>query len=160
MTNEEMIKDLGRIMDLLDMHIDLNQSLNITQMEFAYLRLKCIVKALEQQPCEDAISREAVEEMIKAEMPERGMWEIEGDTVKNTVCEVCVDLMQELSKLPSVTSQPKTGHWIIDIKDEDYCICSECKHRFDVDHLKFSWDIYAFPPHCPNCGAKMTESEE
>ena len=49
----------------------------------------------------------------------------------------------------------KKGHWIVDIKDMDYCFCSECQHRFDVDHLKFSWDKYELPPHCPNCGADM-----
>lgn len=67
-------------------------------------------RALSAEPCEDAISRQAVEKMIKAEMPERGMWEIEGDTVKETVCEVCVDLMQELSKLPSVTPKEKSEY--------------------------------------------------
>ena len=69
------------------------------------------IKALEKEPCEDAVSRQAVEKMIKAEMPERGMWEIEGDTVKETVCEVCVDLIQELYKLQPVTPKEKTG-WI------------------------------------------------
>lgn len=61
---------------------------------------------------EDAVSRQAVEEMIKAEMPERGMCEIEGDKEKETVCEVCVDLMQKLSELPPVAPQPRTGNWI------------------------------------------------
>lgn len=42
-----------------------------------------------------------VEEMIKAEMPERGMWEIEGDKEKEIVCEVCVDLLQKLFDLPA-----------------------------------------------------------
>lgn len=60
---------------------------------------------------EDAVSRQAVEEMIKAEMPERGMWEIEGNKEKETVCEVCVDLMQKLSELPPGTLFSK-GHWI------------------------------------------------
>jgi len=64
MTNEEMIKDLSRIMDLLDMHIDLNQSLNITQMEVAYLSLKCIVRALGQQTCDGM--RDATEEERKS----------------------------------------------------------------------------------------------
>ena len=66
------------------------------------------IKALEQQPCEDLISRQAVEEMIKSELPERGMWEIYGDKVNEAVCEVCIDLMQKLSDLPPVTPQPKT----------------------------------------------------
>ena len=64
--------------------------------------LQIIDKYAEQEPCADAVSRQAVDEMIKAEMPERGMWEIEGDKEKETVCEVCVDLMQKLSELPSV----------------------------------------------------------
>ena len=61
--------------------------------------------------------------------------------------------------LELLEQKPKTGHWIIDIKDMDYCFCSECQHRFDVDHLKFSWDKYEFPPHCPNCGAYMRDKE-
>jgi hypothetical protein len=64
MTKKEMIKDLSRIMDLFDMYIDLNQSLNITQMEVAYLTIKCIVRALEQQPCGDCISRAKALEML------------------------------------------------------------------------------------------------
>lgn len=53
----------------------------------------------------------------------------------------------------------KTGHWIIDTKDDNYCFCSECNHRFNIDHLKFCWDKYSFPPHCPNCGCHMVEKE-
>lgn len=68
--------------------------------------LDVAIEALEQEPSEDTISRQAVEEMIKAEMPERGMWEIEGDKEKETVCEVCVDLMQKLSELPPIESKP------------------------------------------------------
>ena len=74
-----------------------------------------------QESCEDCISRQSVEEMIKTEMPERGMWEIEGDKEKETVCEVCVDLMQKLSDLPPVTPQQKVGH------------CNDCKWWKDSD---------------------------
>lgn len=51
------------------------------------------------------------------------------------------------------------GYWIIDFKDTDYCFCSECKHRFNVDYLKLSWDKYEFPPCCPNCGEKLESGE-
>lgn len=111
-----------------------------------------------QEPCEDCISREAVEEMIKAEMPERGMWEIEGDKEKETVCEVCVDLMQKLSELPPVTPQQKTAH-LINLEKTKYkglvlpfwgrYECSECGN-----HGQYNFNF------CPNCGARMTESEE
>lgn len=104
------------------------------------------IDAVEKEPCADAVSRQAVDEMIKAEMPERGMWEIEGDKGKETVCEVCVDLIQKLSALPPVKPQePRTGHWI----RWEYSTrrCSECDCI--VTHE------YKF---CPDCGAKM-ESE-
>lgn len=79
----------------------------------AYIKvLQIIDKYAKQEPCDDVVSRQAVDEMIKAEMPERGMWKIEGDKEKETVCEVCVDLMQKLSDLPSVRPQEqKTGHF-------------------------------------------------
>lgn len=95
MTNEEAIAYAKRAVNL---------GLNDETQAFCDMA----IKALEQQPCEDCISRQAVEEMIKAEMPERGMWEIEGDKEKETVCEVCVDLMQKLSELPSVTPKAES----------------------------------------------------
>ena len=55
------------------------------------------------EPCEDAVSRKAVEEMLKNGLPTRGMWEIEGDVVKQTVCETLADALMDLEKLPSVT---------------------------------------------------------
>lgn len=122
------------------------------------ISLDMAIKALEKQPCEDCISREAVEEMIKAEMPERGMWEIEGDKEKETVCEVCVDLMQKLSDLPSVSPKPKTGHWI-NLENTKYkgqvlpfwgrYECSKCGGHGD-----------GTSNYCPNCGANMRESED
>ena len=49
----------------------------------------------------------------------------------------------------------KTGHWIIDINDKDYCFCQFCRHKFDIDYLKMVWGTYEFPPYCPNCGAEL-----
>ena len=60
------------------------------------------ISALEQpEPCEDTVSRKAVEEMLKNGFPARGMWEIEGDVVKQTVCETLADALMELESLPS-----------------------------------------------------------
>ena len=110
---------------------------------------KKIPVTLDLTPCEDAISRRAVEEMIKAEMPERGMWEIDGDKEKETVCEVCVDLIQKLSELSPVAPQPKTGHWVFVDRAKEHGHCSECDYG--------NVDLLDGRPHnyCPNCGAKM-----
>ena len=138
--------------------------------------LDTAIEALSAEPCEDAISRQSVDEMIKAEMPERGMWEIDGDKEKETVCEVCVDLMQKLSELPSVTPKQETvtefadrcrecgsmlgkqkmGHWIECMPSgaEEWCYkCSECnfwKYKKIINLSKFKY--------CPNCGARMEKS--
>lgn len=96
------------------------------------------IKALEQQPCEDAISRQAVkEQMIKYGFKAPDM----------TVTEFVEDC------LPSVTPQPKTGHWI-NLEETKYkgqvlpfwCRyeCSECG-----GHGEETFN------YCPNCGARM-----
>ena len=71
-------------------------------------------------PCEDAVSRKAVEEMLKNGFPARGMWEIEGDVVKQTVCETLADALMDLERLPSVT--PKEQPEIIRCQDCKYYI--------------------------------------
>jgi len=59
-----------------------------------------------------------------------------------------------LATLPSITPQPKTGHWQKISADKYsehvayYFRCSECGK-----------DIIGEHNYCPNCGAKMTESE-
>ena len=89
------------------------------------------IKTLEQQPCEDCISREAVL-----------------DKWKNTTLRGRTEFDQVIMMMPPVTPQPKTGRWIFDeILDKHY-YCSECK-SMGVDY----WDF------CPNCGAKMEVSE-
>lgn len=100
--------------------------------------LALVQKALEQEPCEDAISRQAVLDINHkhhGEMPNH----------------INHEIWAEINSLPSVNPKPKTGRWIR--VDKDKLRCSEC----EVIHLiaqypngKIDW--------CPNCGAKM-ESE-
>lgn len=83
--------------------------------------LKLAIKVLEQQPCEDAISRQAVLAFVK-----------------------------EVNTLPPVTPQPKTGRWI-----EHF---DESGKWYECDRCHTDWG--GSVNYCPNCGAKMTESEE
>lgn len=132
--------------------------IEIDEEDFKSIEYSTLLYHLHATPItesDDCVSRQAVEEMIKAEMPERGMWEIEGDKIKETVCEVCVDLTQKLSDLPPVLPKREKGEW----KNFSYgvlsdgAMCSKCKERTSMP-CEFHYKI------CPNCGAEMTERGE
>lgn len=74
-------------------------------------------------------------------------------------------IMQDILDLPPVTSQPKTGHWIMPVQDDGmsdpiyYQVrCSEC--GFDLYPQTWHLELHQYDAdkYCPNCGAKM-ESE-
>ena len=126
MTREDYIKNLQSIIDDAE-----DMGLYDEDVE----SLQVAIKALEQEPCEDAISRQMVldiNESHHGQMPNH----------------INHQIWQEIKDLPPVRPQEqKTGHW------EFFCQhwrkCSECgyPHKFAEE-----WD------YCPNCGARM-ESE-
>ena len=94
------------------------------------------IKTLEQQPCEDCISRQAALELIADYDLSMG------------------EVVRGIHALPSV-NPAKTGYWIADVDKWGDVVttingykCSECG-GFNADK-----DNY-----CPNCGAKMQEVE-
>ena len=110
-----------------------------------------ISKWLEQEHCEDAISRK---EILKI-LPAFGF---------NGINDY-LDAKNEIEKLPPVTPQPKTGHWI-SLKTEkpsyikdgiaiESVKCSECD-----EWLTASDEYPCNGNYCPNCGAKMVEPQE
>ena len=117
------------------------------------------IKTLEQEPCSDAISRQAVlntlDEMDKALDTDRTV-------------ESYKELLTECYKvLPSVKQEPKTGYWIDDNENEidaqygkHIYRCSECnKYANDfVGGIEDWWDLEK-PNYCPNCGAKMEKED-
>ena len=118
--------------------------------------LDMAIKALEQEPCEDAVSRQAVLDYIYNDL---GL----GDEENGKDLERQMELESSyryVKSLPSVKPQePKTGHWIEkDGYDGDtYYDCSVCDE---------SWTTIEGTPwnngmkYCPNCGAKMVEEHE
>ena len=109
-----------------------------------YEEHKLILELLEQQPCEDTISR--------------------ADAVKvaSGYCHPS-NIAKELAKLPPVQPKIKTGHWI-DMECYHYyydrgfetaeLMCSRCNEIVE-------WDIEPShkPYYCENCGSIMNEVE-
>lgn len=98
--------------------------------------LDMAIEALEQEPCGDVISRQAVLDIIDSD------WKYEG-------------MEHYINELPPVNPQePKTGHWkriSIDLYVQHamaYYQCSECGEKVIGEHN-----------YCQFCGARM-ESEE
>ena len=107
--------------------------------------------ALEQQPCGDAISRQAVLDMLE---------DINAET--EGVGFYYEHYVEYIKNLPPVTPQQKYGKWIrwYEQKENDWCIeniphckCSECGKEYDPHSSQFI-------KYCNECGAKMQESEE
>lgn len=107
--------------------------------------LDMAIKALEAQPCEDCISRQALIEKATS-------WDKHfADS------ERCVSLT-DIQNAPSVTPQSKMGQWIevfVETPNDPYSYgfkshkCSKCEYR-PLQILNY----------CPNCGARMQEVEE
>ncbi len=108
-------------------------------------------KLTEKQPCEDCISRQAV---IKHICESKECYK---DECKGRLYKRCFDL-QWIYDLPSVTPQPKIGHWEYVQYDSNPNIgnwhCSEC--RGICTEMHSIEDAYNY---CPNCGAKMEVEE-
>ena len=111
----------------------------VTQEEFTdYIQtLNKIMDWLEQEPCEDAISRQAAIDLIAD-------FELSvGQVVRG------------IHALPSVTPKQRTGHWICTIEDWNKWTCSECGYYTRTDiHVYLGYD------YCPKCGCKMEERYE
>lgn len=138
MTREEAI-------NILKQYIDYD---NADVPDFYTMEEACevVIKALEQEPCEDCISREAVIKTITE-------WFFSKEFQHQNAAEY---LRKRLDELSPVTTQPKMGRWFIDERPESdrEVICSNCDqpifkyHKLDFDYR---------PKYCPNCGAKMSE---
>lgn len=100
------------------------------------------IKALEQEPSTDAVSRQAVkEQMIKYGFYAPDM----------TVTEF-------VEELPPVTPTRPKGQWLeYNYPSNEYVYCSNCKEKFDTEYLYLGESEY--PNYCPHCGADMREGE-
>ena len=139
MTREEQIDWLCRLRAYL------NNGIIITPWNKEFT--EALNKALEQEPCGDAISRQAaIDAFGLSEKTRKYGGDHSGyDTM------MLYEIQDILENLPPVTPQSKIGHWI-DIGDS--VECSECGHREKSE--RFIFDDINF---CAKCGVKMVEPQ-
>lgn len=99
------------------------------------------IKALEQEPCEDAVSRTEVLNLVR----------FNAFHVKSQI--------KAIENMPPVTPQePKIGHWLY--IDERKAKCSQCGYiqitggADKTGHCNIHYGVYKY---CTNCGAKMED---
>lgn len=126
--------------------VDCNTKMN--EIREAYDKLK------NQDPCEDAVSRQAVLDELRTCFDTHSIYD-ENNGENYIIYEDAVDM---IGKLPSVTPTRKVGKWIRKpirndkggcVGAEMICTCcgkdNECDKKFKL---------------CPNCGAEMRGEED
>ena len=126
MTKEEAIAILIR-------EIDEDLFLRTEYRERIHEAINMAIKALGQEPCEDAVSRQSMLDAI-TDIDDN----INMDIYTNEVREI-------ISALPSVIHTHKKGKWI-KTKYWYSNYCSECNYKSEEQ-----------TNYCPNCGSRMEE---
>ena len=107
------------------------------------------IKALEQEPCEDVISRADVLKVInKMDIPE-----------DMSVFEIKSHIGVEIGTLPPATPKRKVGEWIKKNNDYfDWYECSECGYGSDGE-MKYNRLCDVRTKFCPDCGSQNLKGE-
>ena len=132
MTRDEAISIMNVMVHMLEPQYDTDRIEDAVEMA---------IKALEQEPCEDAVSRQAVIDTLTKTSGIRG------------------DALKALYDLPSVTPQPKIGKWIMSDDGLYRPICNNCGAHPWKGYIPTVEEATEAFKYCPNCGTKMQEVE-
>lgn len=103
---------------------------------------KMAIKALEQEPCDDAINREDALMCLTGEIKDT-------DTIETIIAR----FVRRIRKLPPVNTQQNTGEWIDDK-------CSVCGKGIEDLIDSREWYRNEEPNFCPFCGLKLVKPQE
>ncbi|SDB15123.1 hypothetical protein [Eubacterium oxidoreducens] len=111
--------------------------------EESHTAMMMAIKALEQEPCEDAVNRaeviRAFDKWIKSreDFAEHPVW-----------------FARDIVSMPSVTPVRKKGEWLrmsdLSEQEDDRYRCSRCGN---VIHYKDKMNLYTFNSWCGRCGS-------
>lgn len=127
-TNKEAIEELKILKE--DYWEDDGYGYATAECQEAITAIDMAIEALEQQPCEDCISRQEAINCV-------------------TLNEFRYKIVEDIKILPSVTPKEKTAAWVpTDEEPHEIYECNAC-----------GWLLYANDrtdfKYCPNCGARM-----
>ena len=111
--------------------------------------------SLEQKPCEDAISRQAVIDGINQYFHD--------EYYQRTSIQDCRDCLIEdvIKDISPINPQLKTGHWIgIDEEPHEVWECDHCGFVIDGSGCIDPYDYRDTYKYCPYCGARMVDEQE
>lgn len=155
MTREEAIGNLDMIRIAFIDTVTVEQGMLIDETFIT------AIKALEQEPCEDAVSRQAAIDAVAFGITYATGINMETGEVSHPFAESNQELrkaIHRICELPPVNPQTKTGHWINVNEGKWNTIpaykCSACGANADLR------DWSGESPFCPWCGAKMVEPQE
>lgn len=119
-----------------------------------WIALDIIDKYAEQEPCDDAISRQAVLDGIEELKQSPWATDKRGNGFEYLITET-LDIVADLcvKQEPSVRPQEQTGHWIEYPHNSGIVVCNQCKGiRRDCR--------VGYTNYCNKCGARMVEQKE
>lgn len=141
MKKEEAIKrltDMHKLGGLIGLEVEDRQALSMG------------IDALEVEPCEDAISRKAVLDIIRFE--DKWLTDTKSNNANTDIA--FSGIKSKVTELPPIQPKAKVGHWIDKFGGEYRC--SYCREIISIDtEIEFPNGITY--KYCPNCGAKMQE---
>jgi hypothetical protein len=110
------------------------------------------IKALKREPCDGAISRQAVLDIVRFE----NKWLFDARS-NNVDTDIAFDgIISKIYDLPPIQPKIKTGYWIPVTNGRGGHECSLCHEYAPSYQNGDEW----ITKHCPNCGAKMEVNKE
>lgn len=134
-------------------HIAENMRMSKSISEDGYEHFQQAIKALKQEPCEDAVSRKEVRKFVDYVQSIKDKHNLVGSPINyGTICDIVI-IAHKLLDLPPVTPTRKVGKWEhgYSFPDGNYAKCTACGEIIKC----------TYPMHfCPNCGSDNRGEEQ